>query len=201
MEKENEESLIKIRSARAAVGAGFRLYTGNFRRIFRATWIHQLVFAVISGIAEALLVVYYPLLVVALMLLWYIMYRFLLRRRLTMIATVKAPLQAYFRHAGLLIVVALVTFITCASLWLVTSVPAVILGIANIQAATGVLYGDPLGMPEYMLWLTMGVFTLASLMQAYIYLSFFFPLRYAQGSAVAIELERQSAMKQMQTNV
>jgi len=201
MEKENEESLIKIRSARAAIGCGFRLYTGNFRRIFRATWIHQLVFAVVSGVAEALLVVYYPMLVIALMLLWYVMYRFLLRRRLTMIATVKAPMAVYLRRAGLLLVVAIVAFLICASLWLLTSVPAIILGIANIQAATGVLYGDPLGMPEFMLWLTMGVFTLASFMQAYIYLSFFFPMRYAQGSAVAIEAERQNAVKQMQTNV
>jgi hypothetical protein len=95
MEKENEESLIKIRSARAAIAEGFRLYTSNFRRIFRATWIHQLVFAVVSGVAEALLVVYYPLLVAALMLLWYVMYRFLLRRRLTMIATVKFIILFY----------------------------------------------------------------------------------------------------------
>ena len=105
------------------------------------------------------------------------------------------------RRAGLLLVVAIVAFLICAPLWLLTSVPAIILGIANIQAATGVLYGDPLGMPEFMLWLTMGVFTLASFMQAYIYLSFFFPMRYAQGSAVAIEAERQNAVKQMQTNV
>lgn len=201
MEKEKEESLIKIRSARAAVWDGFRLYTGNFRRVFRATWIHQLIFAVVSGAAEAILVVYYPLLVLLLMLLWFAMYRFFLRSRLTMIANIKVPLTVYLRHTGLFIAVALVALVTDAFLWLFTSIPAIILGIANIQAANGVLYGDPLGMPDYMLWLTMAVFTLASFMQAYIYLSFFFPLRYAQGSAVAIEAERHNAIKQMHTNV
>jgi hypothetical protein len=196
MEKENEESLIKIRSARAAVAAGFRLYTGNFRRIFRSTWMFQLPFAVVSGVVEALLVIYYPILVLAFMLLWYVVYRFLMRRRLTMLPAVGAPLSVYLHHPGQIIVVALVTFLACAGLWLLTSIPAVILGIANIQAATGVLYGDPLGMPDYMLWLTMGVFTLSSLMQAYIYLAYFFPVRYAQGSTVATEAERQSQLKQ-----
>ena len=123
----------------------------------------QLPFAVVSGVVEALLVVYYPILVLAFMLLWYVVYRFLMRRRLTMLPAVGAPLSVYLHHPGQIIVVALVTFLACAGLWLLTSIPAVILGIANIQAATGVLYGDPLGMPDYMLWLTMGVFTLSSL--------------------------------------
>ena len=188
---------MKPRSIRACVTNGFQFYMGNFRRIWRATWLPQLVFAIVSGLAEALLVSFYPIVVAALLVLYYVLYRFLLRRRLTMLTTVKGGFSAYFRHAGLITAVALVTLIICAVAWLLTSTPAVILGIANIQAEYGVQYGDPLGMPDYMKWLTMGVFTLASFMQAYIYLAYFFPLRYAQGSAVAVEAERTQALHKL----
>lgn len=198
MEKENEESLIKSRSSRACIASGFRLFLGQFKRVFRATWIHMLVFAVVSGVAEALLVAYYPLVVLALMLVWYVVYALLLRRRLTMLTATEAGFKASMRHFGLLFVVAFVTFIVCASVWLLTSVPAVILGIANIQAQQGVLYGDPLGMPDYMRWLTMGVFTLSSFMQAYIYLAWFFPLHFAFGSIQANEAERNNALQKIQ---
>lgn len=50
METTNEEHPLKIRSARACVSAGFRLYFGNFKRIFRATWIPALVSALVSAV-------------------------------------------------------------------------------------------------------------------------------------------------------
>ena len=195
METTKQETLYKIRSARACIVAGFQQFTGNFRRIFKATWLPSLVFAVVSGVAEALLVEYYPLVVVALLIVYCLLYRFWLRKRLSgVLERVKGTLKCYLRHFGLMATVSFVTFMFCVGIWLLTSVPAVILGIANIEAQRGVLYGDPLGMPDYMKWLTIGVFALASFMQAYIYLSFFFPLRYAQGSAVAAEDERAKAV-------
>lgn len=51
METKNEEHPLKIRSARATVAAGIRLYTDNFRRIFRATWLPALVCALVSAFA------------------------------------------------------------------------------------------------------------------------------------------------------
>jgi hypothetical protein len=200
MENKNEESLIKSRSPRACMSTGFRLYLSHFKRIFKTTWWAQLVFAVVSGVAEALLVVYYPLVVLSLLVLWYLLYRFLLRRRLTMLAPTHTGFKACLRHLAPLFIVSLVTFIACSSLWLLTSVPAVILGIANIQAETGVLFGDALGMPSYMKWLTMAVFTLSSFMQAYIYLAYYFPMRYAYGSIEAEETERNNALNKIQTN-
>ena len=50
METRNEETPLKIRSIRAAVSAGFRLYMGNFRRIFRATWLAALLCALVSAV-------------------------------------------------------------------------------------------------------------------------------------------------------
>ena len=195
METTNQETTLKIRTARACIVAGFQQYTGKFRRIFKATWLPSLVFAIVSGIAESLLVEYYPLVVLALFLVYCLLYRFWLRKKIRdVLEKVGGTAKGYLRHFGLIATVVFVTLISCTMIWLLTSVPAVILGIANIEAQRGVLIGDPLGMPDYMRWLTIGVFTLASFMQAYIYLAFFFPLRYAQGSAVAAEEERAKAV-------
>lgn len=49
MEIKNEEHPLKIRSTRACVSAGFHLYFGNFRHIFRATWLPALLFALVSA--------------------------------------------------------------------------------------------------------------------------------------------------------
>jgi hypothetical protein len=198
MEKEIDETLFKTRSARACIADGLHFYTGNFRRIFRATWLPILVFALISGIAESLLVVIYPLVVLALLLVFCLVYRFLLRPRLKFLAKVKTDFSTCMRHFGLLAVVAFGTLLICAVAWALTSVPAVILGIANIEAQKGILFGDPWGMPDYIKWLTMAVFALASFLQAYIYLAFFFPMRYAQGAAVASEDERRKALNTIQ---
>lgn len=195
METTKQDTPYKIRSARACIVAGFQQYTGNFRRIFKVTWLPSLVFALVSGVAESLLVEYYPLVVLALLIVYCLLYRFWLRKRLSgILEKVKGTMKNYLRHFGQIAAVAFATFIFCVAIWLLTSVPAVILGIANIEAQNGVLYGDPLGMPDYMKWLTIGVFALASFLQAYIYLLFFFPLRYAQGSAVAAEDERAQAV-------
>ncbi len=44
--------------------------------------------------------------------------------------------------------------------------PAVILSLANTQAHIGEFYGDPLGLPSYILPLTLGVLLVAGLIQA-----------------------------------
>ena len=50
-----------------------------------------------------------------------------------------------------------------------------------------------------MTWLTIGIFTIASFLQAYIFLSILFPLYYAYGSIEAGEAERAKALDQMKT--
>ena len=50
METRNEEQPLKIRSARAVIAAGFRLYMGNFRRIFRTTWLPALIGALVTAL-------------------------------------------------------------------------------------------------------------------------------------------------------
>ena len=60
MQKKIEETLFKERSPRATLSAGMRLYMGNFRRVFKSTWIAGLVAAVISGLACTAAYVYWP---------------------------------------------------------------------------------------------------------------------------------------------
>ena len=55
MEKTTEEQVLKSRSARSCISAGYRLYIGNFKRIFRATWLTALLAAVMSGVASSVL--------------------------------------------------------------------------------------------------------------------------------------------------
>ena len=65
MEKSTDDILMKSRSASAAVRAGFRLYVGNFKRIFRYSWVAALVFAVVTGWLQAFLTTEMPRLMVA----------------------------------------------------------------------------------------------------------------------------------------
>ena len=54
----------------------------------------------------------------------------------------------------------------------------------------GVMYGDPYNMPSYIGWLSALVFLLIGFIQAYIMLSFLFPLYYMYGSIEAHEQEK-----------
>lgn len=60
MEKENNYTLLKTRSARSCVAEGFRLYTEQFRRVFRYTWPAALLFAVAAGLLNAYYVSTFP---------------------------------------------------------------------------------------------------------------------------------------------
>ncbi len=71
---------------------------------------------------------------------------------------------------------------------LILNLPAIIIALANYEAHHGLLYGDPLGMPDYVEWLTAGVFIIAGFIQIYIRMSFLYPLYYLYG-AIATRIE------------
>ena len=62
MEKDNENTLLKIRSSRACIRDGYMWFSDKFRRIFRHTWPIALLFAVLTATASALPVLISPLL-------------------------------------------------------------------------------------------------------------------------------------------
>jgi len=64
MENMTDDIFMKVRSSRACIGAGYRLFTGNFKRIFRYSWVAALIFAIIAGAVTTYFVSAYPKLVV-----------------------------------------------------------------------------------------------------------------------------------------
>lgn len=95
------------------------------------------------------------------------------------------------RHFGQIFVVALVVAVVSAVITFVLQLPATVISAANYYANLGAYYGDPLGLPSYMVSLTAVVFFVAGAMQAYIRLSAFFPLYYMYGSIETQEREKQ----------
>ena len=65
MEKQQEMTLMKPRSYRSVLIAGFRLYTENFRRLCKASWQMALLYAVACGVFGTLSVIKIPEIVVA----------------------------------------------------------------------------------------------------------------------------------------
>lgn len=95
-------------------------------------------------------------------------------------------------HIGTLFVTLLLTGIVTLLLTLIAQLPANILYAANIHSQIGTLGGDEAGMPEGMFWLSFIVFAIAGFIQAYVYLSTFFPLYYAYGSIETLVKEKKA---------
>ena len=199
MEKEEKDILKKIRSSRACISDGYQLFTGNFRKLFRMTWPVALGFAVISAIASALPVLLSPTLVwpaLALEALAVIVYLYLsnriLHKRSFLEKTENASAAGWMRHLGMVLLVGIVCLFIVAILTLFTSLPSIIMMAANWESQMGVMNGDPLGMPSYVMWLSIGAFLLAGFLQAYIWLTTICPMYLAKTSIVLQEQERKA---------
>lgn len=104
------------------------------------------------------------------------------------------------RRLGAVFIVTLVVVIITMLLTLIVQLPANILYMANLQSQMGALYGDPLGMPEYIGRLNFAVFVLMGFLQAFIHLSTLFPLYYLYGSIEQQEQERNEMKQQEPAN-
>ena len=60
MQKKSIEILLKERSARASLSAGFQLYMENFRRIFKSTWIAGVITSIVCGITATVIFIWWP---------------------------------------------------------------------------------------------------------------------------------------------
>lgn len=56
MEKEKDDILLKVRSSRGCISAGYRLYTGHFKHIFRYSWVAALIYALFCSISGAMMI-------------------------------------------------------------------------------------------------------------------------------------------------
>ena len=202
METENNNTLLKSRSSQACIREGYRFYTSHFRRIFRITWPVAIGFAIITAAASALPVIISPSLLlpsialaaVAVIILLFTTGR-LLRKKGLMENAGPVKLKAWLRHFGMILIVTIVSLFVVSILTLFTSLPTVIMMAANWQTKMGVLNGDPVGMPDYVLWLTIGVFVIAGFIQAYIWMTVLGPGYMMKGSIAQQEKERNEFYK------
>ena len=199
MEKEEKDILKKIRSSRACIRDGYQLFTGNFRKLFRMTWPVAIGFAVVSAIASALPVLLSPTLVwpaMALETLAVIVYLYLsnriMHKRGFLEKTEETNVGGWMRHLGMVLLVGIVCLFIVAILTLFTSLPSIIMMAANWESQMGVLNGDPLGMPSYVMWLSIGAFLLAGFLQAYVWLTTICPMYLTKTSIVLQEQERKA---------
>lgn len=205
MDKEtNELSQWKLRSVGACIRDGYRLYVGKFRKIFRTTWLAAVVYALFSGITTclatslssfsshtSLISQYLPLIMVVINTLAILTLMavggYLLKKRA---GVSMKPFAFPIRYwGGAILVLMMVAFVTM-SLILITELPAIVLLAAGMVSQAGAFQGDPTGMPDYMVWTNLVVFSLAGFVQAYILLSTLFPFYYLYGSARMQEKER-----------
>ena len=56
MEKEKDDILLKVRSSRGCISAGYRLFTGHFKHIFRYSWLAALIYAVFCSVGGAMMI-------------------------------------------------------------------------------------------------------------------------------------------------
>lgn len=87
-----------------------------------------------------------------------------------------------FRYWFRQFVVLVVCIIVIGVLHLLLGLPVYILAEANWQARTGVIGGDPLGMPSYITALTFGTCMIVTFLQLYVWLPMLFILYYLYGS-------------------
>ena len=289
MEKDKEDILLKDRSSRACISAGYRLYMSNFKRIFRASWLAAIVFAALVSVGGTMMIlrpqlalIVLPVTVIidalfvsygfsvlkqhqetgaigwtahwysfdahifvrtlkawlcmlvisiaigclisfaSIMLIGYLslytalgtialisllVFVFILPMSYTNIRYVLTDGTGYwsnlFSHYGKGMrrwgFIFLVVFMTTLIGWVCytfTSLPAIILSLAGNEANMGFLNGDPYNMPSYIGWMSALVFLLIGFIQAYVMLSFLFPLYYMYGAIEAHEQEKNKFNKE-----
>ena len=198
MEKEDKDILLKIRSSRACIRDGYRMFTENFKRIFRYTWPLAVGFAVLSALASALPVLVSPGLTLAgllietvavIALLW--LANKVLHKRGFLEMTPIVKFKHWMRHLGMVLLVAIFCFVIVTILTLFTSLPSVIIMAANWESQMGVINGDPVGMPSYVMWLSIGAFLIAGFLRAYVWLTILCPRYLTKASIAMQEKERE----------
>ena len=97
----------------------------------------------------------------------------------------------WMRHLGMVLLVAIFCFVIVTILTLFTSLPSVIIMAANWESQMGVINGDPVGMPSYVMWLSIGAFLIAGFLRAYVWLTILCPRYLTKASIAMQEKERE----------
>lgn len=118
-------------------------------------------------------------------------YKYLLTPGTRFVRVLTSTYGVGLRHWGSLFLVSLMVAIITTLLSFIIMQPYNILTAAMIRAQMGVAGGDPVGMPDYMGWMSFVVFCISGFIMAYLHLSTLFPFYYLYGSVEQEEKERE----------
>ncbi len=202
MEKQQEEILLKVRSSRSIIAAGFHLYVNKFIAMLKAQWVHLLdttaVYAAVIMLTVYGLYFFVPLAAVAVLLemvLWLMTARWLTQR------PVRQLLQAACRHWFRLVLVVVAGIVLLLPLCLLAALPAIVLALAEWNSQDGILMGDAPSMPSYVLYLSavtwgFAAFTGLCLRLLIVYIAYF-----SWGSAEARQRERAQQLSTLSSSI
>ena len=254
---------MKARSYRSVLAEGYRLYNGNFRKLFKASWLMTLVYAIIGAALGTLGAIQLPNLTALIMALavlilltittetlalatvlgklkehqdtnsistpvsWWkpdgklmgrtlkaevfalpliivlmVVFPLLLPLNYVTMKYVMTPGSSFWpslwsdykrglRYWGSTFLVCFVSMLLVVLVSIIVMTPAAILMLANMQAQQGLLIGDALGMPSYILPLTFGTLTLTHFVEFYVVLVVVVHFYYIYGSIKTKETERE----------
>lgn len=121
--------------------------------------------------------------------------KYLLKKNGSFWAMLPKDYSTAFRHYGFILIISLISIIAVVIVSFITSLPTFIISYANYTANLGMLLGDPLGMPNYILALTAGVFFICGFIQAYVRMTFLFPAYYMYGTIETHEEEKKEILQ------
>ena len=123
--------------------------------------------------------------------LWYVLMKYIMEAPTGFWSSLRKGYGRGMSHWGSLFLVFFLTTLFILLTGMIVMLPAHILFLANYRAQMGVLIGDPLGMPSYMLPMTFITFVLCSFLYFYICLPILLNGYYAYGAIEAKELEHE----------
>lgn len=196
-------SLLHKHSTTGIIPAPSHWYGSNDKRVFFRTAYAILIYIIYFIIYQA--IVFIPtgsLSIIATAILKFIVsvifliaFPLLAMRMLPYIININKSIFGFsipVRYLGAILSVSIGVAIMVGIALLITTLPSSILLMANIQSLGGTIYGDPTGMPSYMIGMNIGVFTLAGFIQAYVHMAAIFPFYYLYGSIEKQKEERKN---------
>lgn len=153
--------------------------------------------ALVSPDSVAIKLISIPLLITAAILLlpfFHIAMKYIMRNEYHFIPLMLNEYLTSLRNTPYILAVVFISLTGVITTGFITSLPGIIISQANTHAYFGLAYGDPLGMPEYITWLTIATFFINGFFAAYIRMPLTFIIYYIYGSVESRESER-SKMK------
>lgn len=118
--------------------------------------------------------------------------------KLTLRSIIRLPQMLWMvmrRQTGAFVGISLIMLLMVMVVSLVFMLPAVVMAIADTEAAAGRAAGDAVEMPEHLFQLNFITFSVCGLMQAYIHLATLFPLYYLWGNGKDVKKKSEKAKK------